>query len=136
MDFEKLAAFRNRENLFSQKLGIVVTEIGPGYARATKTFQPDDRNPAGLPHGGAYFTLADTASASAAASCGYHTVTVSSSYNFLRSAKIGDTVTAEARQVHSGKSISVYDVQLTTQEGLLVGTACFTFYVLDRKIEL
>lgn len=136
MDFEKLAAFRNRENLFGQKLGITVTEIGPGYARAIKTFQPDERNPAGLPHGGAYFTLADTVSASAAASSGYHTVTVSSSYNFLRSAKIGDTVTAEARQVHTGKSISVYDVHLSTQEGVLVGTACFTFYVLDRKIEL
>ena len=134
MDYEKIRAFRNANNPYAQRQGVLVEEIGPGYARVVKTVEAGDVNPLGVPHGGVYFTLADTACGSAAASYGTMAVTVDVSYHYLRSAKVGDTLTAEARTVKAGKSLCVLDVQITGTEGVLLGTGTFTFYRLDQKL--
>lgn len=136
MDFQKMAEFRNTHNPYSQRLGIFVEEIALGYARVTKTVTPEDLNPVGFAHGGVYFSMADTACGSAVASHGHMAVTVNASYNYFRSAKIGDTLTAEARESKFGKTICVYDVRITDQSGTLLGTGSFTFYQLEQKIEL
>jgi len=136
MDFQKLVEFRNTHNPYAKKEGIVVEEIRLGYARVTKTVLPDDINPAGLAHGGIYFALADTAAGAASASHGYYAVTVNANYNYLHSAKPGDTLIAEGTECKTGKSICVYDVRVTNQDGALIGTGSFTYYLLDRKIEL
>ena len=134
MDYEKIRAFRNANNPYAQRQGVLVEEIGPGYARVVKTVEAEDVNPLGVPHGGVYFTLADTACGSAAASYGTMAVTVDVSYHYLRSAKVGDTLTAEARTVKAGKSLCVLDVHITGAEGVLLGTGTFTFYRLDQKL--
>ena len=136
MNYQKIKDYRNTHNPYSQRLGIFVEEIGPGYARVTKTVLPDDINPAGLAHGGIYFALADTAAGAASASHGYFAVTVNANYNYLRAAKPGDTLIAEGTECKTGKTICVYDVRVTTQDGTHVGTGTFTYYLLDRKIEL
>lgn len=135
MDYQKIVDYRNNNNPYAKRLGIVVQEIGPGYARVTKTVEPEDCNPIGKTHGGVYFSMADTACGSAAASYGYLAVTVSSQYNFLRSAVPGDTLTAQAREVKRGKTICVFDVRITDQQEKLLGTGSFTFYLLDQKTD-
>ena len=77
MDYEKLRDTRNTTNPYAKRMGIFVEEIGPGCARAVMDVTPDDANPVGVPHGGCYFSLADTASGSAMASHGYYAVTIS-----------------------------------------------------------
>ena len=136
MDFEKLKDNRNSTNPFAQRLGIWVEEIREGYARVTKNVESDDLNPVEVPHGGVYFSMADTASGSAMASHGYYAVTVNANYNYLRSGRPGDVLTAEAREVKAGKTLSVFDVEVTNQDGMLLGTGTFTYYRLDKKIEL
>ncbi len=136
LDFEKIMKYRNQRNRFARKLGIVVESISPGAARVTKTIEEDDLNPLGRAHGGVYFTLADSAAGSAMVSRGYTAVTMSASYNFFRSAEAGDVVTAEASEVKTGKTICVYDVRVTDQNGNLLGTGTFTFYQLEEKIEI
>ena len=136
MDFQKLVEFRNTHNPYAKKEGIVVEEIRAGYARVTKTVQADDINPAGLAHGGIYFALADTAAGAASAPHGYFAVTVNANYNYLRAVKPGDTLIAEGTECKTGKTICVYDVRVTDQTGTLIGTGSFTYYLLDRKIEL
>ena len=96
--YEKIKESRNTLSPFCQRLGIVVEELREGYARVTKTVGPEDLNPVGVPHGGVYFSMADTASGSAMASHGYLAVTVNADYNFLRSAQLGDVLTAEAQE--------------------------------------
>ena len=136
MDFEKLRALRNSNNPYAARLGIRVEEIREGYARVEKDITPEDLNPVGVPHGGVYFSMADTAAGSAMASHGFFAVTVNASYNFLRSAKLGDRLTAEAREVKSGRTISVFEVRITDGAGTLLGSGSFTFYRLDREIPL
>ena len=135
MDFQKLVEYRNAHNPFTKRLHVVLEEIGPGYARTAKVVEPEDLNPVNVPHGGVYFTMADNACGSAAASRGYAAVTVNANYHFLRSAKLGDRLTAEAREVKAGKTISIYEARITDQDGVLLGIGTFTFYSLDRKLE-
>lgn len=136
MDFEKLAAYRNAHNPFARKLGIHLEEIRQGYARAVKTVEPEEANPVGVTHGGVYFTLADVVCGAASSSKGYMTVTVNALYNFLRSAKVGDRLIAEGREIKRGRTVNVYEARITDQEGALLGTGTFTFYQLDQKIPL
>ena len=136
MDYGEIAKYRNNRSRFAQKMGIWVEEIREGYAKAVKTIGEDDTNPVGRAHGAVLFALADTACGSAAASYGFQSVTLNASYNFLRGAAVGDVITAEAREVKHGATISVYDTLLTDQSGKPVGSATMTFYTLDKPLDL
>lgn len=136
MDYEQIRAFRNEKNRFGRRLGIYVEELRPGYARVVKTVTEDDLNPLQIPHGGVYFSLADTACGSAVAACGIMAVTINCSFNFLKSASVGDRLTAEARELRSGRSVCVLETRITGEAGELFATGTFTFRRLDKKIEL
>lgn len=135
MDYQTLLEQCNERNLFGKQVGIVVTELSEGYARVEKTVEANDANPLGVPHGGVYFTMADNACGCAMASHGCKAVTVNASYNFFRSAQVGDHLTAEAREVKSGRTVCVCDIRVTNQDNVLLGTGTFTFYKLDQKLE-
>ena len=136
MDFQKMVEYRNAHNHFTKRLHVVLEEIGPGYARTAKVVEPEDLNPVNVPHGGVYFTMADNACGSAMASHGYYAVTVNASYNFLRSAKLGDHLVAEARETKPGRTLCFYEVEIRDQAGTLLGNGSFTFYRLDQEIPL
>ena len=133
MDYQKMVEYRNTKNPHAQRLGILVEEIGPGYARVTKTIGPEDLNPLGLAHGGVYYSMADTACGSAASSYGFMAVTVNANYSYFRSAMPGDRLTAEARELKGGKTISVFEVRVTDQKDTLLGSGTFTFYIQREK---
>ena len=134
MDLKELAKSRNAKNVFCNRLGIQIQDIAPGRAVVVKTVGPEDVNPLGIPHGGVYFSMADTACGTAMATHGYAAVTMDANYHFLKSAAVGDTLTAESFEVRSGRTIGGYDVRITNQDGTLLGTGTFTFYRLDQKL--
>lgn len=136
MDFQKMVEYRNDHNPYARRLGILVQEIRCGYARVTKTITKEDLNPVERPHGGVYFSLADTACGSAVISRGYAAVTLNANFNFFRSANLGDILTAEAQEVKNGATICVYETQVKNQDGVLLGGGTFTFYKLDQPIGL
>lgn len=136
MDYEALRGFRNSRNPFSARLGVYVEELRAGYARAVKTVTEEDLNPVPVPHGGVYFTLADTACGSAMAAYGTMAVTISCSFSFLKSARVGDTLTAEARELPGGRSVCVLEARVTGEAGELFAVGTFTFRRLDKPIEL
>ena len=136
MDFRKLTEYRNTHNPYAARLGIVVEEIRLGYARAVKSIGPDDMNPVGVAHGGCYLSIADVACGGAMASHGFAAVTTGMEYHFFRSAGVGDTITAEAQEIKYGRSLCVYEVRITDQKKVLLGTGIFTFFNLGKSIEL
>lgn len=136
MDYEQLRAFRNEKNPFGRRLGIYVEELRPGYARAVKTVTEEDLNPVQVPHGGVYFALADTACGSAMVTYGTMAVTINCSFSFLKSAGVGDRLTAEARELQGGRSVCVLEARVTGEAGELFAVGTFTFRRLDKKIEL
>ena len=129
--YEQLRAFRNTKNRFGRRLGIYVEELRPGFARAVKTVTEEDLNPVGLPHGGVYFSLADTACGSAMVAY----VTIDSSFHFLKSARLGDVLTAEARALPGGRTVCTLEVRITGAQGELFAAGIFTFRRLDQPLQ-
>lgn len=134
MELQKIKQFRNTRSSYCVKNGIVLEELELGYAKVTKTITADDLNPLLYAHGGVYYAVADTACGSAVISHGHMVVTVSGSYNYFRSAKEGDTIICEAREVKHGKTICVSECTITDQDGTLLGNGSFTFYQLEQKV--
>jgi acyl-CoA thioesterase len=101
----------------SQRLGMTLDEIRPGYARMSMRVREDMLNGHGTCHGGYIFMLADSAFAFACNSHNFNTVGAGCSIDYLSPGREGDLLTAEAvEQALSGKT-GVYDIVVSNQEG-------------------
>ncbi|MDD6310943.1 MAG: PaaI family thioesterase [Firmicutes bacterium] len=136
MDYQKLIEHRNRTNLFSQYVGIEITDIKEGYAETKLITRKEHLNPAGAVHGGVLYSLADIATGSAAASYGYHIATVDSSFNFLRAGLNVTELKAVAKERKHGKRISFFDVSVYDQDGNELASGSYTYTQLKTQIEL
>ena len=115
----QLIDYLNQYDRFAAGAGVRLVEVGEGYARAQMTVTEAHVNGANVCQGGAIFTLADLAFAAAVNSGGLMTVGTSNSITYLRSARIGDVLTAEARQEDHHK-MPFCEIRVTNQDGLLV----------------
>lgn len=95
--------------------------------------RPESKNPYGMVHGGAIYTLADDATGTAAHTDGRSYVTQTSSMQFLRNQPEG-TIRAEARVRHRGKSTCLVNVDITGEGGKLIATGEFTFFCVDKAL--
>ena len=105
----------------SAALGMRLESVAPGCAALTMTVREDMVNGWDICHGGLIATLADSAFAVACNSRG--TVTVASGFDvsFLTSARLGDELRAEAREVALGGRSGLYDVTVVrTADGTVV----------------
>jgi acyl-CoA thioesterase len=101
----------------SQKLGMTLDEIRPGYARMSMPVRGDMLNGHGTCHGGYIFMLADSAFAFACNSHNHVTVGAGCTIDYLAPGREGDLLAAEAvEQALTGKT-GVYDIVVTNQEG-------------------
>ncbi|MDP5227325.1 MULTISPECIES: hydroxyphenylacetyl-CoA thioesterase PaaI [Arthrobacter] len=94
----------------SQGLGMALESVEPGQAVLTMTVRSDMVNGHGICHGGFISTLADS---TFAFSCNTHNVvTVASGFeiSFLESARLGDVLRAEGREVVLRGRSGIYDV--------------------------
>lgn len=100
----------------SQSLGMELESVTPGRARLSMVVRPDMVNGHDLCHGGLVAALADSAFAFACNSHG--TVTVASGFDvqLLESARIGDKLVADAREVALRGRSGVYDVTVRCGE--------------------
>lgn len=114
---KKCAATMWENDSAARLLGIEVEVSGPGQAVATFKVRPDMMNGHGVCHGGYLFTLADTAFAFACNTYNKVTLASSTSIDFLRPAKLGDTIVATAMEFHRGGRTGFYDVVLQNQQG-------------------
>jgi len=97
----------------SQHLGMDLIKTSPGCAEIGLTVSQIHVNGHGMAHGGVLFALADTAFAFACNSDGNTTVASHCSITFLRPAKLGDRLSAMARQIYSNGRSGLYDVQIS-----------------------
>ena len=109
-----------RDDRASQALGMTLEAIAPGRARLAMTIRPDMVNGHGTCHGGFIFTLADSAFAFACNSRNRRAVAQHCFVTFLRPARLGRVLIAEAvERVLSGRN-GIYDVTVRGDEGLAV----------------
>lgn len=136
MDYQKLLEWRNRDNAFSRALGLRVTEISKGYAKAEIPVTKDHLNPIGSVHGGCLFTLLDAVGSAAASSHGFHVTTVDASIHYLRAGLNTTRLIASTREIKCGKKLLVYDISVTDQDGKVLSEGIFTYMSLGKEIVL
>lgn len=115
-------------DLFSQWLGIKILEIREGYCKVQLVLRDEMLNGFGVIHGGISFSLADSAFAFACNSRNNLSVALDVSITFTKASKPGDVLTAEAKELHNGRSTGLYIISVTNQNNeqiaLFKGT-CF-----------
>jgi acyl-CoA thioesterase len=109
-----------KHDLFSQWLGIEVVEINAGYSKIKMLVRPEMINGFGIVHGGVTFSLADSCFAFACNNRNVLSVALDTSINFIKPVHVGDVLTAEALEIHHGKSTGLYQVRVTNQNQHLV----------------
>lgn len=113
---------------FSQWMGVEIKEIKEGYSKISMTVRQEMVNGFGIVHGGIPFSLADSAFAFACNNRNNLSVALDCAITFSKAINIGDVLTAEAKEIHNGRSTGVYLItisnQLDQQVALFKGT-CF-----------
>ncbi len=131
---ESLRDYFRRDRL-GRLLGVELTEIAPGFARARMPLRSDHHNALGIAHGGAVFTLADIAFAAASNSHGQVAVGINTSMSFLAPVSQG-TLTAEACEVSRGNKLATYTVRVADQSGRLIAIMQGTVYRKKEALEI
>lgn len=137
-DKEKALEMCNRfsRNTLMETLEIEYTDAGEGFLEAKMPVNPRVHQPMGLLHGGATVALAE--SVGSAASLLFvnpelqEVRGIEISANHLKSKRDG-VVTATAKIVHQGRSLHLWEIRVTDEQGLLISLCKITNMVLPRK---
>ncbi len=121
-------------DLFSQWLGIEVLEIKEGYSKIKMTVRKEMKNGFGIVHGGIAFSLADSAFAFACNNRNVLSVALDTSINFIKPVHVDDELTAEAKEIHNGKSTGLYHITITNQKNHEVAIFKGLCYRTDKHL--
>jgi acyl-CoA thioesterase len=119
---------------FSKWLGIEVLEVQEGSSSIRMKVREEMVNGFGIAHGGIAFSLADSAFAFACNNRNQLSVALDTSINFTREVRIGDVLTATAKEEHNGKSTGLYTIRIVNQEEKLVAQFKGLCYRTDKKL--
>jgi acyl-CoA thioesterase len=103
----------------SKGLGMEILRIGPGEATLAMTVKPHMVNGHGITHGGFIFLLADSAFAFACNSHNERVVAAQSNISFIKPGKLGDRLTATAREISRTGRSGIYDVRVSADDTVI-----------------
>jgi acyl-CoA thioesterase len=121
-------------DLFSQWLGIEVLEIKEGYSKIKMTVRKEMINGFGIVHGGIAFSLADSAFAFACNNRNILSVALDTSINFIKPVHVDDVLTAEATEIHNGRSTGLYHITIFNQKDHEIALFKGLCYRTDKKL--
>lgn len=112
---KQVVDYMMQHDQFSNWLGIEVLNIQEGYSKIQMNVRPEMVNGFGIAHGGIAFSLADSAFAFACNNRNNLSVALDTSINFTKSVNVGDTLVAEAIEIHNGRSTGLYLISIFNQ---------------------
>lgn len=118
---------------FAADAGCEIVEASEGHAIIRMKVEERHLNAGGVCQGGAIFTLADLANAVCTNSHGQLAFSVSSNIYIMRSARLGDVLTAEGVEEAHHK-LPLVEVKVRNQDGELI--ALFTGQAYKKHIDL
>ena len=120
----------------AEHLGIVFTEVGPDFLRATMPVDHRTHQPLGLLHGGASVALAETLGSAAGMCCvdpdRQSVVGLEINANHIRALRDG-VVTGTARPIHRGRTTQVWEIRIEDAEARLVSISRLTLAVIEHN---
>jgi acyl-CoA thioesterase len=121
------------KDLFSQWLGIVRLEEGPGVSHLSMIVREEMCNGFGIAHGGITYSLADSALAFASNSHGRQAVSIETSISHLKPVRAGDELIAKAEEKSCGNRLAVYEIRIEKRSGELVALFKGTVYRKEQE---
>jgi len=127
---------KSSKNTLMETLEIEYIDVGEDFLTAKMPVNPRVHQPMGLLHGGASAALAE--SVGSAASMLFVDMEkqevrgIEISANHLKSKRDGE-VFCTARIIHKGRSIHLWEIKITDEEGNLISLCKLTNMVLPRK---
>ena len=131
---KKVVVYMMEHDLFSQWLGIEVLEIKEGYSKIKMTVRKEMINGFGIVHGGIAFSLADSAFAFACNNRNVLSVALDTSINFIKPVYVEDVLTAEAEELHNGKTTGLYHITISNQKNHQVALFKGLCYRTDKEL--
>lgn len=125
MDSDRIQFINN--DRFARLIGTKLVEVEPGYAMVRMEVTENHLNGVDMVQGGAIFALADYAFAAACNSSGTPTVGINVNISYIKSPK-GKVLTAEAREISSGKKICNVHIDVLDENEDLIAVAQATGY--------
>lgn len=123
-------------NTMMAAIGIVFTDIGDDYLRASMPVDARTHQPFGLLHGGASVALAETLGSTGGMMTldpvQFVVVGLEINANHMRGVKSG-TVTGTARPLHLGRSTQVWEIRIEDESQRLVCISRLTLAVVPRS---
>jgi len=128
---EKSAAAMWADDQASKWAGMEIAHMDEGAAVLRLTVAQHHCNGHGICHGGVTFMLADSAFAFACNSRNQSTVAQHNTISFTAPGRLGDQLTATAREVSLSGRSGIYDATVTNQQGQTIAE----FRGLSRAIK-
>ncbi|MBP0443535.1 hotdog fold thioesterase [Roseomonas sp. SSH11] len=116
-------------------LGLRFTEIGPDYLRATMPVDHRHVQPWRVLHGGISTVISETLGSTAsflAVPEGFRVVGIEINANHFAAVPEGETVTAECRPFHTGRTTQVWQTEIRRANGRLACVSRLTCAVLPE----
>ncbi len=137
-DKDKIVHYCNEisKNTLMQTLNIEFVDAGEDYLVATMPVNPSVHQPMGLLHGGASVALAESVGSAASM------LFVNSEHSEVRGIEISANhlkakregmVTATARILHKGRSIHLWEIRITDENGALISLCKLTNMVVPKR---
>lgn len=104
----------------SQWLGMTLVSVDEGTAEMSLVVEKHHCNGHGICHGGITFSLADSTFAFACNSRNQSTVAQNNMITYTAPARLGDRLTATAREVSLTGRSGIYDVRVSNQDDVTV----------------
>ena len=136
MDIEKVKEIVGNQPGLSNTLGMeFISTPEPDTCMARMRVDERNRQPFGFLSGGASLALAENvAGVGSMALCpGKICVGISVSGNHVQAVQEGNVVTATARLQHKGRTLHVWQIDITNEQGQLISTVQVTNYVISPK---
>ncbi|TCJ00614.1 PaaI family thioesterase [Aeromicrobium sp. IC_218] len=118
-------------------LGVEHVEVGPDKVVVRVTLGEQHLQPFGIPHGGVYCAVHEsTASIAGQMWLGTKGVVVgtNNSTDFIRQAKVGDTVTTTATPIHRGRTQQLWHLDTVGPDGRLVAQGQVRLANLEQEV--
>jgi acyl-CoA thioesterase len=120
------------KDAFSQKMGMEIVEVRPNASTVRMRVTADMLNGFGVCHGGATFSLADSALAFASNTHGNVTVSIENSMTYPTAIRGGDMLTAAAELESSTNRLAFYRVVVKRGETDVVALFRGTVYKTNK----
>ncbi|MEM9580716.1 MAG: hydroxyphenylacetyl-CoA thioesterase PaaI [Pseudomonadota bacterium] len=117
---ERSAAAMWASDRASPWAGMSAPDVDEGRAQMALQVQEHHCNGHGICHGGVIFMLADSAFAFACNSRNQATVAQHNTISFIAPGRLGDVLTADAREISLTGRSGITDVRVTNQDGAVI----------------